>query len=92
MLSELSPQFDYILIDSPPLLAVDDAASLAPKVDGIMFIVRGSFTSARMAGRALDVLRQRGAHLLGLVFNRAHSSTSEYHYYRHFRGRVPLAA
>jgi polysaccharide biosynthesis transport protein len=86
LLSELSPQFDYVLIDSPPLLAVDDAASLAPKVDGVLFIVRGSFTSARMAGRALDVLRQRGAHVLGLVFNRARSSTSEYHYYRHFRG------
>ena len=84
-MAELYPQFDYILIDSPPLLATDDAASLAPKVDGVLMIVRGSFTSARMARRALDLLRQRQAHLLGLVLNRALSSASEYHYYQHYR-------
>ncbi len=83
--SEVYPQFDYILIDSPPLLATDDAASLAPRVDGVVMIVRGCFTSARMARRALDLLRQRQAHVLGLVFNRVLSSASEYHYYQHYR-------
>ncbi len=85
VMAELYPQFDYILIDSPPLLATDDAASLAPKVDGVLMIVRGSFTSARMARRGLDLLRQRHAHVLGLVFNRAHASPYEYHYYHQYR-------
>ena len=83
--AELYPQFDYILIDSPPLLATDDAASLAPKVDGVLMIVRGSFTSARMARRGLDLLRQRRAHILGLVFNGVFASGGEYHCYQDYR-------
>ncbi|MBU6402514.1 MAG: AAA family ATPase, partial [Verrucomicrobia bacterium] len=46
-LTEAGPQFDYILADSPPVLATEDAAALAPKVDGVLFVVRGSCTSAR---------------------------------------------
>jgi Mrp family chromosome partitioning ATPase len=84
-MAELYPQFDYILIDSPPLLAVDDAAALAPRADGVLMIVRGSFTSARMARRALDLLRQRQAHVLGLVLNRALPSASEQRYYQQYR-------
>jgi capsular exopolysaccharide synthesis family protein len=85
IMGELYPRFDYMLIDSPPLLATDDAASIAPRVDGVLMIVRGSFTSARMARRALDLLRQRQAHVLGLVFNRALSSASEYGHYQQYR-------
>jgi len=63
-LAEVKPQFDFVLVDSPPVLAADDAASLAPTVDGVLFVVRGSFTSARMAREALDALRQRHVRVL----------------------------
>ncbi|MDB6065954.1 MAG: Tyrosine-protein kinase YwqD [Pedosphaera sp.] len=84
-LTAVKPQFDYILVDTPPVLATDDAATLAPTVDGVLFVVRGSFTSARMARGALDALRQRQVHVLGLVFNRAASSPYEHHYYQRYR-------
>ena len=84
-LAEAGSQFDYILVDTPPVLAADDAATLAPKVDGVLFVVRGSFTSARMARGALDALRQRHVRVLGLIFNRAVSSPYEHHYYRRYR-------
>jgi capsular exopolysaccharide synthesis family protein len=84
-LTEVSPQFDYILVDTPPVLATDDVATLAPKVDGVLFVVRGSFTSARTARGALDTLRQRHVRLLGLVFNRASSSPYEPHYYQRYK-------
>ena len=84
-LAEAGSQFDYILVDTPPVLAADDAATLAPKVDGVLFVVRGSFTSARMARGALDALRQRHVRVLGLIFNRAVSSPYENHYYRRYR-------
>jgi len=100
-LNEVSPQFDFILVDTPPVLATDDVATLAPKVDGVLFVVRGSFTSARTARGALDALRQRHVRLLGLVFNRATSSPYEPHYYQRYEsaynwepeetGRVALA-
>jgi polysaccharide biosynthesis transport protein len=77
---EAKKQFDYIIVDTPPVMATDDAASLAPKVDGVLFAVRGSFTSARTARAALNVLRQRHVRVLGLIFNRAVFSRYERYY------------
>src|SRR5262249_8551662 len=45
LLQEVGQRFDYIIIDTPPLLATDDAATLARQVDAVLFVVRGSFTS-----------------------------------------------
>jgi succinoglycan biosynthesis transport protein ExoP len=87
LMAAIYPQFDYVLIDSPPLLATDDAASLAPKADGVLMIVRSAFTSARMARRGVDLLMQRRAHVLGLVFNRAAILGNGYHQYEHFQNR-----
>lgn len=84
-LTEAKEQFDYVLVDTPPVLATDDAATLAPKADGVLFVVRGSFTSARMARGALDVLRHRHVNVLGLIFNRTVSSPYEYHHYQRYR-------
>src|SRR5207237_5860407 len=84
-LAEAGSQFDYILVDTPPVLAADDAATLAPKVDGVLFVVRGSFTSARMVREALDALRQRRARVLGMIFNRASSSPFGYSHYQKYK-------
>jgi capsular exopolysaccharide synthesis family protein len=85
-LTEARQQFDYIIIDTPPVLATGDAATLAPNVEGVLFVVRGSFTSARMARRALDLLRQRHVRVLGLIFNRSVPSPYEHHYYQRYQG------
>ncbi len=45
LLQELYPLYDYIIIDSSPVLAADDTASLAPKIDATLFVVRMGFTS-----------------------------------------------
>ena len=86
LLEQARHQFDYILVDTPPILATDDVAPLAHKVDGVLFVVRGSFTSARMARAALNALRQRHARVLGLIFNRVTCSHCEqYQYERYHR-------
>jgi len=84
-LNEVYSQFDYIIMDSPPVLAADDAATLAPSVDGVLYVVRGTYTSARMVREGLGALRQRQARVLGLIFNRALSSPFEYHPYQKYR-------
>ena len=84
LLTEVRQEFDYILVDTPPVLATNDAVALASKVDGVLFVVRASYTSARMARGALDVLRQCHANVLGLIFNRAVSSPYEYHSYQRY--------
>jgi tyrosine-protein kinase Etk/Wzc len=84
-LEEVRQHFDYVLVDTPPVLATNDVAGLASKADGVLFVVRGSYTSARMARDALDVLRRRHAKVLGLIFNRAVSSPYEQVYYRRYQ-------
>jgi succinoglycan biosynthesis transport protein ExoP len=83
ILARLRQQFDYVIIDSSPVFAADDATTLAPKVDGTLFVVRSNFSSARQVREALDLLRQRQAKVIGLVFNRADASARSYYYYKY---------
>ena len=69
-LNRLSKSYDYVIIDSVPVLVADDTTSLAPKVEGIVFVVRGGFTSIPLARRALELLRRRQGCVLGVVCNR----------------------
>jgi capsular exopolysaccharide synthesis family protein len=76
-------QFDYILIDTPPVLAADDVTSLAPKVDGVVFVIRADHTSARLAKQSLELLYNRHVRVLGLIYNRANLFLPEYSYYKY---------
>ncbi|MEI9962789.1 MAG: polysaccharide biosynthesis tyrosine autokinase [Limisphaerales bacterium] len=79
-LKETVKEYDYVLIDTAPVMAADDVTSLAPRVDGVIFVVRAEFTSARVARTSLDMLYQRKARVLGLVFNSVRPSTGNYYY------------
>jgi Mrp family chromosome partitioning ATPase len=83
VLARLRQQFDYVLIDSSPVFAADDASTLAPKVDGTLFVVRGNYTSARLVREGLELLHQRQSRILGLVYNRADASARSYNYYKY---------
>ena len=58
---------------------------VAPRVDGIVFVVRAEYTSSRVAHAALNMLYQRKANVLGLVFNSVHVSTGDYYYYYRYQ-------
>ena len=74
-------EFDYVLIDSSPVFAAADAGSLAPRVDGTLFLVRSHYSSAKVTREALEVLVQRRGKIIGVVFNMADTSArSHYHY------------
>jgi capsular exopolysaccharide synthesis family protein len=83
VIRRLRQQFDYVLIDSTPIFAADDATTLAPKVDGTLLVVRSRFSRARPVREALELLCQRQARVLGLIFNRADASARSYYYYKH---------
>jgi succinoglycan biosynthesis transport protein ExoP len=69
-LGAIAKDYDYVILDSAPVLAADDTTSLAPKVEGIVFVVRGGFTSIPLARRGLELLHQRQGRVLGVVCNR----------------------
>jgi succinoglycan biosynthesis transport protein ExoP len=83
LLSRLRREFDYVLIDSSPIFAADDAASLAPKVDGTLFVVRSRFSRVGPVREALSLLYQRQAKIMGIVVNQADSSARSYYYYKY---------
>lgn len=83
LIQRLSSNFDYIIFDSSPVLAVDDTSSLAPKMDIVLTVVRAGFTSVRLARKAMSVLEARHANLEGIVYNCVEWSSSDYPYYRY---------
>lgn len=82
-LKEAEAQYDYVLIDSAPVMAADDVSNLAPYVDGVLMVVRASHTSGRIARAALDLLHLRKANVLGIVFNGVKPTGGDYYYYRY---------
>src|ERR1035441_656589 len=83
LLAQMRGQYDCIIIDSIPVFAADDTTSLAPKVDGVLFVMRNKFTSADTARHALELLYERQAKVVGLVFNRADTKSRSYKYYKY---------
>jgi succinoglycan biosynthesis transport protein ExoP len=83
LLREIYTQYDYILIDSSPVLAADDTTSLAPKIDATLFVVRLSYTSARLTKKGLELLYGRQVNVPGVILNFVDTSLPEYYYYQY---------
>ena len=81
MLTLLRETAEYVLIDTPPIIAVTDAAVLAPRVDGVLLVINAGKTRRDLAVKARDMLRQVNATLLGVVLNNASVDKSAYEYY-----------
>jgi capsular exopolysaccharide synthesis family protein len=82
VLSELRADFDYVIVDSSPLLAVTDAAVLASAVDGVLLIARFGKTKREQLIHAVANLRNVEARILGAVFTMvpARGNASYYSY------------
>lgn len=66
-LNELRNRFDYVIIDSAPLLAVTDGAILATEADGALILVRAAQTKREQLAHAVGMLEDVGATLLGAI-------------------------
>jgi capsular exopolysaccharide synthesis family protein len=81
----LSEHFDYVVIDSPPVLAVADASILANTASGVVFVVGADQTSRHAARAAIDQLHAVQAHLIGAVLNRVDLEHNPYYYSTYYR-------
>ena len=81
VLAMLRDTAEYVLIDTPPIIAVTDAAVLSPRVDGVLLVINAGKTRRDLAVKARDMLQQVNAHLLGVVLNNATLDKSAYAYY-----------
>ena len=72
-LEELKTRFDYIVIDTPPVLVVSDALAVAPKTDGTVLVCRHNLSYVSDMERSLSTLAFAKANVLGLVVNDYHA-------------------
>ncbi len=77
---EAREEYDHILFDCPPLTAIDDTFCLLNLADGMLFVVKAGQTSMRFAKNALALVRQRGAHIFGIVLNGITTDHPSYYY------------
>lgn len=71
-LEMIREKYDYVLVDSPPLLAVSDPSVIAPSVDGILLTIRITKNGALAAVQARRMLAGLGAEVIGLVIDGFH--------------------
>jgi capsular exopolysaccharide synthesis family protein len=76
--------FDWIVIDTPPVLAVTDAVILAPSVTGVTFVVGSEMTRRRHAERAVETLFSAKPRLVGVVLNKVDFARNKYYYSRYY--------
>lgn len=79
----LLQDFDYLLVDSPPILAVADASILATQLDGVILVVNSGKTKINPAREARDQLKKANANLLGVILNQVKTKKRDYHYYHY---------
>ena len=76
--------FDWIIVDTPPVLAVTDAVVLAPLVSGVIFVVGAEMTRRRLAERAVETVMSTRPKQLGVVLNKVDFARNKYYYSRYY--------
>lgn len=84
-LASLKSHFEWVVIDSPPVMAVADASVIAHSTTGILFVVGAEMTSRHAARRAVDQLESAQGHFYGAVLNRVDLERNAYYYSHYYR-------
>ncbi|MEA4973469.1 Tyrosine-protein kinase YwqD [bioreactor metagenome] len=84
LLEKCEKEFDYIIIDTPPISVVTDAAVLANVVNGYVIVVRAGVTPKDSLSESVLRLEQLGANIIGFILNDVDPKTS---LYKHSSGR-----
>jgi len=81
ILKQWRANYDRIILDSSPVLAVSDSLSLAPQSDVVMILVRSGVTRKKALLRTRELLRRSGAHISGAVVNDVDLRLENYYTY-----------
>lgn len=88
LIQEFSNQYDFVIIDAPPLLLAADAVTLSHMTDGILLVARPGVIDSNSANNAKELLQRSGQNVLGLLVNgineKNESSNDFYHAKEYF--------
>ena len=94
LMDRLLDHFDYVILDTPPVLSADDSITLAAKTDWTMFVVRLGYSRPTASRHAIEELTNRGVRVGGVVVNgvpKAETGHAYYHYNYHSLEDRPFA-
>lgn len=80
LLEELKTQFDYIILDSPPVVPLTDGCVLGSQADGVLFVVRAHKTPRRLVKQARNMLEHVHAKVLGFILTQIEEDIPAYAY------------
>lgn len=81
LLEQAKDEYDVIILDTPPVLAVTDAQVLANLADGVVLVVSSGKTETEAAKKSKELLESAKAKILGVVLNNKKVQDSQYYYY-----------
>ncbi len=81
LIEHLKEEYDYVILDTPPVLAVTDSQILSTKVDGTILVVRAERTKREGVQNAISLLKKVNAHIIGTVLNGVDTNRNKYYYY-----------
>jgi protein-tyrosine kinase len=90
LLDRMSSVFDWVILDSPPALAVHDASMIADMCDGVVFVIRAGTTAFEFAEKASAEFRKKN--LLGVVLNGVQRGDTYDDYYYGYNSEKGLEA
>ncbi|MDY0230913.1 MAG: polysaccharide biosynthesis tyrosine autokinase [Candidatus Saccharicenans sp.] len=85
LLENLEEQFDYILIDTPPILTVTDARVLGKMVDGLVLVVQADKTPKEALSQSREIINLLNLRTFGVVINSISLENRGYHYRHYYR-------
>lgn len=86
LVHDLRQKADLVLFDSPALLPVSDVITMAPKIDGVVMVIRTLWTPAKAAKQARNQLQRIGCSIYGSILNGVSRSKGYYPYYYGYYG------
>lgn len=80
-LQETTNEFDFIILDTPPVIAVTDAQILSTRVDGALMVINSTVTSIESCKKAKSLLKAVNANIIGAVLNKVNIKNNSYYGY-----------
>jgi len=79
LLDGIKKEIDFVLIDTPPVLAVVDSVIIGSLVSNVVLIAQPEKTNRRVFENSVERLKQSNAKIIGVVFNKTSPQTKKYH-------------
>ncbi|MFH0788474.1 MAG: polysaccharide biosynthesis tyrosine autokinase [Pseudomonadota bacterium] len=84
LLAEVTKEYDRVIIDSPPVVAVTDSILLSRFVEGVVVVIQTGVTTRDVLSNSIRQLKDVQAHILGVVLNAVNIGKDSYYYYQYY--------